>query len=371
MKQILLLTILISLYPFLLFSQEIKVENENPKSSIEPALDKAKHIYLELGYSQWEPSALKTFFKTGESSNYNGGSNSSLLGKKDKVSLNSFSTVARVFNLGITLPSSSGSHKGNFSIGYMSTSNSYLDSIHFRQTNLVYGNSYLNTSDTNFSVYSLGSIHKYSMQYDHDFYLIPDHPSKYLVGLGIKVGVYAEHDTFSSKSYSFGSTENELSIPDSQLKQNGSGYPIPQQEKYNEYLGSGLIGGVYRVATLPDQELEIAGTYYDGSSKIYQISRFNTYLPNSNNLLYPIQNTEKYSANSEIQGRFYIFSYIFKLTDFRSFKLFISDRDMNHRVSSIDTKSNPNSILNFSPLGPFPDTSEKIRTIGFQFQFKF
>jgi hypothetical protein len=55
------------LYPFLLFSQEIKVENENPKSSIEPALYKAKHIYLELGYTQWEPYAVKTFFKTGES----------------------------------------------------------------------------------------------------------------------------------------------------------------------------------------------------------------------------------------------------------------------------------------------------------------
>jgi len=55
------------LYPFLLFSQEIKVENERPKSSIEPALDKSKHIYLGLGYSQWEPSAVKTFFKNGES----------------------------------------------------------------------------------------------------------------------------------------------------------------------------------------------------------------------------------------------------------------------------------------------------------------
>ena len=48
---------------------------ENPKSSIEPALYKAKHIYLELGYTQWEPYAVKTFFKTGESLSWYFGKN--------------------------------------------------------------------------------------------------------------------------------------------------------------------------------------------------------------------------------------------------------------------------------------------------------
>jgi hypothetical protein len=371
MKYSLLFTILVSWYSFQLFSQEIKVENESPKSSIDPALDKAKHFFVEFGYANWEPSSVKTFFKTGESSNFNGRSDSSFIGKKDKVNLNSFSAVARVFSLGVTLPSSNGSYRGNFLLGYMSTSNSYLENSNYKQTNLVYGNSYLNTTDIGIAQYTLGTISKYSMQYDHDIFLIPDHPSKYLIGLGLKLGAYLEHDTFSPKNYSFSSTENSLSIPTSQIKLNGNSYPIPLQEKYDEYTGAGLIGGVYRLAIVPNQELEVSGSYYNGSSKIYQISRFNTYLPFSDDVLYPVQNTEKYSSNSDVQGRLYNFSYIFKLTDYRSLKLFILDKEMNHRITSVDLKSNPDSFFRISPLGALPDTTEKIRSIGFQFQIKY
>jgi hypothetical protein len=359
------------LYFSSLYSQDLKQVSNTSSNQIDPALDKSKHVYVEIGYANWESASIKNFFKSIESSNFNGRSESSLLGKRDRIQSNSFSTLARAFSLGISLPSSNGFHKGNLAIGYMTTSNSYLDTLFYKQTNLVYGNSYLNNTDFGITLSSIGSISKYSMQYDHDIYLIPDHTSKYLVGLGIKLGLYIEHGTFSPKTISISNTESNLSILGSQTRLNGNGYPIPLRENYDDYSGTGIFGGVYRLATFPNQELEISGLYYKGYGKIYQSSRYYTYAPISDDLFFPIQNTEKYISNTDVEGRLYSFSYLFKLTDFRSLKLFILQKDMNYRTTRIELKSNLDSLIALPPLGPIPDVTEKIRSIGFQFQIKY
>lgn len=367
------ISIIFNLYffSFLCFSSLYSQDLNTSSYQIDPALDKSKFFYLELGYANWEPASIKNFFKSIESSNFNGRSESSLLGKRDKIQSNSFSTLARTFSLGISLPSSNGFHKGNLAIGYMTTSNSFLDTLFYKQNNFVYGSTYLNNTELGITSYSLGSISKYSMQYDHDIYLIPDHTSKYLVGLGIKIGLSIEHGMFSPKSISISTTDSNQSILGSQTRLNGNGYPIPLRENYDDYSGTGILGGVYRLATLPNQELEISGLYYKGYGKIYQTSRYYTYTPISTDLFFPIQNTENYTSNTDVKGRLYSFSYLFKLTDYRSLKLFVLQKDMNYRTTRIELESNLDSLIALPPLGPFPDVTEKIRSIGFQFQIKY
>ncbi len=223
-----------------LFSQSTNVNN------IDPALEKSKYFYFEGGYANWEPSAVKNFIKTTESSNLNGTSSITNLGKKDRINNFDFSAKARMLSIGFSLPSSNGYHKGNLVFSYISTGSSYLENYLYRQTNLYYGNNYLNTNENGYSYSSLGSVSRRYAQYDHDFYLLPDHPSKYLVGLGLKIGFYVEHDSFSPRTNNLTQIQSSNTIlSNSTSITNGIGLPIPIKESYDEISLSGILGGTY------------------------------------------------------------------------------------------------------------------------------
>ena len=338
---------------------------------IEPALEKSKYFYFEGGYANWESSAVKNFIKTTESSNLNGTSSITNLGKKDRINNFDFSAKARMLSFGVTLPSSNGYHKGNLVFSYISTGSSYLENYLYRQTNLYYGNNYLNTNETGYSYSSLGSVSRRYGQYDHDIYLLPDHPSKYLVGLGLKIGFYIEHDSLSPKTNNVAQIQSSNTfLSNSTSTTNGIGLPIPIKESYDEISLSGILGGTYRIATLPNQELEANAMYYSGYGRIYETSSYYNYISYGDNLI-PIAATDKYKSRTEIEGTNYSVSYLFKITDFRNLKFFVSERDVNHKTTKIEVESSPTTYQSLPPYGPYPNVSDKLRMIGFQFQIKF
>jgi len=348
-----------------LLSQSTNVTN------IDPALEKSKYFYFEGGYANWEPSAIKNFIKTTESSNLNGTSSITNLGKKDRINNFDFSAKARMLSIGVSLPSSNGYHKGNLVFSFISTGSSYLENYLYRQTNLYYGNNYLNTTENGYSYSSLGSISRRYAQYDHDIYLLPDHPSKYLVGLGLKIGFYIEHDSFSPKTNNLTQIQSSSTIfSNSNSITNGIGLPVPIKESYDEISLSGILGGTYRIATLPNQEFEANALYYNGYGRIYETSSYNNYISNGE-MLFPIAGTDKYKSRTEIEGTNYSVSYLFKITDFRNLKFFVSERDVNHRTTKLDVVSNPTTYQSLPPYGPYPSVTDKLRMIGFQFQIKF
>jgi hypothetical protein len=358
-----ILTFLLLYLP--LFPQSTNIPN------IDPALEKSKYFYFEGGYANWEPSAVKNFIKTTESSNLNGTSSITNLGKKDRINNFDFSTKARMLSIGVSLPSSNGYHKGNLVFSYISTGSSYLENYLYRQTNLYYGNNYLNTNENGYSYSSLGSVSRRYAQYDHDFYLLPDHPSKYLVGLGLKIGFYVEHDSFSPRTNNLTQIQSSNTIlSNSTSITNGIGLPIPIKESYDEVSLSGILGGTYRIATLPNQELEANAMYYSGYGRIYETSSYNNYISNGETL-FPVAGTDKYKSRTEIEGTNYSVSYLFKITDFRNLKFFVSERDVNHRTTKIDVVSSPTTYPSLPPYGPYPSVNDKLRMIGFQFQIKF
>ncbi len=350
---------------FPLFSQSSNTPN------IDPALEKSKYFYFEGGYANWESSAVKNFIRNSESSNLNGTSSITNLGKKDRLNNFDFSAKARMFSIGIALPSSNGHHKGNLIFSYITTGSSYLENYFYRQTNLYYGNNYLNTNENGYSYSSLGAVSRRYGQYDHDIYLLPDHPSKYLVGLGIKIGLYIEHDSFTSKTNTISQVQSSTTfVATSTNPTNGFGLPIPIKESFDEVSLSGILGGTYRIATVPNQELEANAMYYSGYGRIYETASYNNYISNAGTLI-PITGTDKFTSRTEVEGTNYTLSYLFKITDFRNLKFFISERDVNHKTTKIDVVSNLSSYPSLPPYGPYPNVSDRLRMIGFQFQIKF
>lgn len=349
-----------------LFSQS----KETINSTIDPALEKDKYFYIEGGYANWEPSAVKTHLRLSESSNFNGVPANASLGKKDRVNSFEFSSAARFVSLGIALPSQSGFQRGKFLLSYLSSGFGYLDNFFYRSTNFNYISNYINTQETGISQYSLGTVKRYTAQYDHDFYFLPDHPSKYLVGMGIKIGVNLEYDTFSPSYRSLSLIQNTVSISPTQVSQSGNSPLLRNSEMYDEVSGSGILGFTYRLATLPNQELELNSLYYSGYGRVYQTSTFNQFISVGSEL-FPIRITDDTKGRTEVEGKSFYFSYLFKITEMRNIKFFIMDKSMNHRVVKLDTISTPESFPTFEGFGPYPDVTDRLRSIGIQFQIKY
>lgn len=349
-----------------LFSQS---ETES-SSSIQPALEKDKYFFIDGGYANWEPSAVKAHLRLSEASNFNGIFPNSNLGKKDRLNSFDFSSTARTIGLGIVVPSKNGFHRGKFSISYTGTGSGYLENLFYRSTNFNYLTNFLNTQESGISQYSLGSVKRYTAQYDHDFYFLPDHASKYLVGIGIKFGINLEMDTFSPKSRTLSFVQSTVSIGSNQDTRIGNSLPLQSSEMYDQISGTGILGFTYRLATFPNQELELNSSYYSGNGRIYQTATYNQYVSVGTEL-FPIRISDDIKGRTEVEGRSFSFSYLFKISEMRNIKIFIMDKSMNHRFVRLETISSPRSLPVFEGLGPYPDISDRIRTVGLEFQIKF
>jgi hypothetical protein len=328
------------------------------------SLDKGSGLILSLGYGNWSPASVKNFFHSQQSFNYGILTNlpfPSIHPFTQNFNTNVDTSNARTPGIGYIFGSKGGGHRGKLFLNYTYTGNEYF-------SNSVFTKQSMSQNDFNLGIhqYSMNSIQKGTLQYDHDIYLLPDARSNFLNGLGIKIGLMAQYDFFNGKYTPFNSNgtiqTRDIGVVDVKI-------PIQFDIKYRDPSAYTLIGLVYRFALGNDHEFEINPTYYNGKGRM-KSTISNISLVNISQLSIPIENDYEYRARMDIIGMNYYFGYTYKVTRTRFINLFYQYREFTHTPSRIDVKiSGVNPLV--QSLGMYRAVKDLSSTIGIQFIVKF
>ncbi|MCB1142567.1 MAG: hypothetical protein H7A24_13775 [Leptospiraceae bacterium] len=330
--------------------------------AVDPALDRKSAFYVQFGYGNWSPGSVKNFFSLQQSSNYNSLFNLPYPTShplKFNVANSLGTSAAKNLGFGFIFGSKSGGHRGNLSFNMLYTGDNHFGNPYYSKLASA------SETELGVQVFSLNPIQKGSVQYDHDFYLIPDHKSKWVSGIGLKLGALAQYDTFSGNFTPYTATNSitaSSQVADLRI-------PIKYDVNYRDPSALGILGLVYRLALFPNHEFELGANYYYGRSKT-RFTLANLSMITLGEYRIPFQNDYEYKANTDIEGMAYIFGYTYKISHSRSINFFYNLRDLMQTPTKLETRISGASPI-FGASGPFQGVRDRSSTFGFQFQVRY
>ncbi len=332
------------------------------------AADRRTDFYIQASKVNWTPSAQSQFFRMQETRNLEG---ALFRGSLPLTSGYHFNTgkaetvQASQVGLGMHIGSKSGTHRGNLNLQFMESSPRSFNSLNYYTSGTGYNGFSANYAELSVQSQSMNSMRRTSLGYDHDFYLLPDHPSRYLTGLGLKIGALMQYDTMSGGYTTFGNyTASSTAAPINA----GNSIPVKNRTKFDDYMGLSLIGLVYRLVLTETQEIELGMNYYRGLSDARSVStvwRSQIYSANI-----PIPGDFHYRTVSDVQGNSWFAAWILRLTESRSLKLSWFSRTLTYDPSKSEAKEY-GTFFSVKPMGPFSKVQDSVNAVGLEFQFKF
>ncbi|HMV78269.1 MAG TPA: hypothetical protein PK453_05085 [Leptospiraceae bacterium] len=359
--------LIIYLFCILAAVSEISSESADDGKSF-LAADRRTDFYIQASRVNWTPAAGSQFFRMQETRNLEGALFKGSLPLTSGFHFNTGkaeSVQASSIGAGMHIGSKSGTHRGHLNLQFMESSPRSFNSLNYYTSGTAFNSFSANYAELAVQSHSMNSQRRTSLGYDHDFYLLPDHPSRFLTGLGLKVGALMQYDTMSGGYTSFGSYAASSTAASLNT---GNSIPVKNRIKFDDYMGLTLIGLVYRLVLTETQEIELGMNYYRGLSDSRSVStvwRSQIYSANI-----PIPGDFNYRTVSDVQGNSWFAAWILRLTESRSLKLSWFSRILTYDPQRSETKEY-GTFFSVKPMGPFSKVQDSINALGLEFQFKF
>ncbi|MCB1171994.1 MAG: hypothetical protein KDK39_00440 [Leptospiraceae bacterium] len=322
---------------------------------------------------------------------------------------------------GYSFGSNSGLHRGTLNVRYMHSGVRDQNTATAALTRSADSVSSVDTVQYQYDIYNDNRLRKYGLSYVSEFNIFAGAGSDYIEGLGLRIGINMERDTWQSAGYrvasavNYTTTSGTSSVNEIQARlvrlneidsrQNhyelisGIIYRVPLTQRLHldlgvdYYQGYGRGSADYTSLQLSDNDLLNTAVVLTGTS----INDAQTIVNLANNLAQPLE--RKVSYDSGVVGNVWQLGLTLHVSPFISLRTYARDELLQYRIrktetSGLDDELAPillaaliaqssgtainldraalNVLMNSAPdLGPRPRYGDRLQEIGFEIQIKF
>lgn len=371
-----LFAISLALFPVSLFSQEEPVE---PPQDESPSYFFVRHKIVD-----WDSSALKFAHQLLNSRIYNAGlssgSVSTYLPDPGGYRVHSAGGADLGFSWG-------GASRGNLTLGVVSANSGNQTALLNSTVSSGSGSTATTTRQTQLFFYDPASMDRYTLSYDHEIYLLEG--NAFLEGLGVRVGLVAQHDAVETARTSI----RQGSISTSSTTLPFSGFAETSTLTNGQTTGTLLFGLVHRMqitdALATDFSADVRSGQGSGSHKL-KGTTFITF----GSITLPSEIKQERDLDLDVLGYGLGFGLTYKLNDTIALRFYYNDLSVKTTLTSVvsdnstelssafllsalsgsGSSTSTNAILaaSLNDLGPIPPAAyDRMRSGGIEVQILF
>lgn len=354
-------------FVFSVYSQETLSEEGSGSG-----LDRKKNFYVQLGKAEWKSGSLGNMYSVQRSRAVN-----TLLALPfDSSSFPVHGGTpsyldAKALTFGIRLGSSA-RHRANLMLRYVTTDDLKYSTAAREQANIDLLFLRVQSFENRIEMTKANPLKRGLFQYDHDIYLLPDHPSKFLQGLGIKVGFALQGDNVKGNTTPYGNVSSVtapslFSFSSGSTSTNSFIYPIPGKFDQTDYSGYVILGLSYRLALAKNQELDFSYSILNGKANGSSVQT--SYALFNGNLPYQVGTKTTYegavTGNAVNLGYSYFFNEKFFV------RAGYETRDLSYKLEHLKTKAVSGTSSPYKDYGPYPTYKDSIKYYTVEFAYRF
>lgn len=359
---------------FLTFVFSAHSEESSSENTESGGLDRKKNFYVQLGQAEWKSGTLGNMYNVQSSRAVN----TLLALPYDSSSFPLYAGTpsaldAKALTFGIRLGSSP-RHRANLMLRYVTTDDLKYSAAAREQSNIDLLFLRVQSFENRIEMTKANPLKRGLFQYDHDIYLLPDHPSKFLQGLGVKLGLALQGDnvkgnstpfgnlssTTSSSLFSFGGTSAPTST-------NSFIYPIPSKFDQTDYVGYLILGLSYRLSVAKNQELDFSFSLLNGKANGSSVQTSYALL----NGTLPYQVGTKTTYEGAVTGNALNVGYSYAFNEKFSVRASYETRDLSYKLEHLKTKAVSGTSSPYKDYGPYPTYKDSIKYYTLEFAYRF
>lgn len=356
-------------FVFSAYSQET-VSEEGSGSG----LDRKKNFYVQLGKAEWKSGSLGNMYNVQRTR----GVNTLLALPYDSSSFpvhggTPSALDAKALTFGIKLGSSA-RHRANLMLRYVTTDDLKYSAFAREQSSIDLLFLRVQSFENRLEMTKANPLKRGLFQYDHDIYLLPDHPSKFLQGLGIKLGLALQGDNVKGTTTPWGNvtsttTGSLFSFGGSTAPTSTTSfiYPIPSKFDQTDYAGYLILGLSYRLALAKNQELDFSYSILNGKANGSSVQTSYALLSG----VIPYQVGTKTTYEGAVTGNAVNLGYSYFFNEKFFMRASYETRDLSYKLEHLKTKAVSGTSSPYRDYGPYPTYKDSIKYYTVEFAYRF